>query len=387
MNMLSLPGLEIDLEKDQHEVLQLKASGSLSRVASPFIRKINDRMRSEKPALVEKDRVIMSTWLPPIPSGPFNRLIKGEVSIALGHYVPETLSLEITRQCKCKCEHCVVSDGTSELSLEQIKSIIDQALEMGACIITFTEGDPLLRKEIFELVEYVDKQKAIVNIFTPGTEMNAEVASRLKKAGLHNLLISIYSAEPDKHDRVRRLEGAHAMAINAIKTALAAGLMVTMTTHISPDRMDELPKLYELAKELEVHEFSVWETIPGREPKQTLSSADRQKILKMYHKINSTQEGPRMFSNTYFEGKMMGCLAGRRWIHACVDGSVKPCPYFTFSFGNVLEKPLKDIWEDVRKLKIFKQKMKTCMMMDSKFRKTVERIPREAALPYPYSKI
>ncbi len=386
MKVLKLKGLEIDLEQGD-KALRLKARGALSPAALPFIRMINGRMKNEKPARVRDDSVIMSTWLPPIPSGAFRRLINDELSIAMGKYVPETLSIEITRQCKCKCEHCVVSGGTSELSTERIKGVIDQALEMGACIITFTEGDPLLRKEIFELVEYVDKQKAIVNIFTPGTEMNMVAAKKLKEAGLHNLLISIYSADPEKHDRVRRLPGAHSLAIKAIKTALNAGLMVTMTTHISPDRMQELPMLYELAEELEVHEFSVWESIPGREPKPTLSSADRQIILKMYREINSTPTGPRMFSNTYFEGKMLGCLAGRRWIHVCVDGSIKPCPYFTFSYGNILEKSLKENWEEIRRLKTFKHKTSKCMMMDPDFRKKVEKIPEEASLPYPYSKL
>jgi MoaA/NifB/PqqE/SkfB family radical SAM enzyme len=385
MNLLKLPGLEIDLE--QNELLELKARGSLSKIALPFINKINDRLKREKPAVVEKDKVIMSTWLPPIPSSPFNRILMAELSIVLGKYVPETLSLEITRQCRCKCEHCVVSEGEGELSLEQIKNIIDQALEMGVSIVTFTEGDPLLRKEIFELVKYVDKQKAIVNLFTPGTELDIAKAQKLKEAGLHNLLISIYSVDPEKHDRVRRLEGAHSMAIAAIKTALKVGLLVTMATHISPDRLQELPKLYELARELGVHEFSVWEAIPGRELKQTLSNAQRAEILEMYHRVNSSRAGPRMFSNTYFEGEMLGCLAGRRWMHVCISGDVKPCPYFIFSFGNVLEKPLSEIWSDMRKLEIFKQKTKNCMMLDPEFRRYIEKIPNGALLPYPFTKI
>lgn len=385
MNLLKLPGLEIDLEYE--EALVLKARGSLSKIALPFISKINDRLKNEKPALVEKDRVIMSTWLPPIPSQPFNRLLMDELSIALGKYVPETLSLEITRQCKCQCEHCVVSGGEGELSIEQIKNVIDQALELGVCIVTFTEGDPLLRREIFELVRYVDKQKAIVNLFTPGTELDMAKANKLKEAGLHNLLISIYSVDPEKHDRVRRLEGSHSMAIAAIKTALKAGLLVTMSTHISSDRMQELPKLYALAAELGVHEFSVWEAIPGRELKQTLNDVQRREILEMYHRINSTPLGPRMFSNTYFEGEMLGCLAGRRWMHLCINGDVKPCPYFSFSFGNILEKPLSEIWSDIRKLEIFKQKTKNCMMQDPDFRRYIEKIPREAVLPYPFAKI
>jgi uncharacterized radical SAM superfamily Fe-S cluster-containing enzyme len=53
---------------------------------------------------------------------------------------------------------------------------------MGAFIITFTEGDPMLREDIFELIEYVDKERAIVNMYTPGTEMTPKAAQKAERS-------------------------------------------------------------------------------------------------------------------------------------------------------------------------------------------------------------
>jgi hypothetical protein len=53
----------------------------------------------------------------------------------------------------------------------------------------------------------------------------------------------------------------------------------------------------------------------------------------------------------------------------------------------VLEKPLSEIWSDMRKLEIFKQKTKNCMMLDPEFRRYIEKIPNGALLPYPFTKI
>jgi MoaA/NifB/PqqE/SkfB family radical SAM enzyme len=354
VNMFRMHGLSIDCEYDR--VLKLRAEGPLSHVCKPFIRRMNDRLSKEKPARVDHEQVIASTWLPPIPGEVFKRLIRAEVGIALGKYVPETVSFEITRKCGCDCEHCAMSDGEYELTLDEIKNTIDQALDMGTFVITFTEGDPLLHSDLFELIEYIDCDRAIINIFTPGLEMTPAIASRLKECGLHNLLISIYSTDPSKHDAVRRVDGAFESAIHAIGCGLSAGLLVTMSTHVSHDRMHELPGLYDLACDLGVHEFSVWESMDG-----SLTDDDRSQILEMYHSINRSPGGPRMFANTYFEGEMLGCLAGQRWLHICVDGSIRPCPYLPQTAGNVRDTSLVDIWKSIRDDKRFSGKKNWCI--------------------------
>lgn len=386
INILTLPGLSVDIRTAGG--MRLVASGPLSTACWPALNCINERLREEKPARIDENSVIASTWLPPIPGRVFNRLIRAEVSCALGKYVPETVSIEITRECKCNCEHCTVSEGEGEMTTDQIKCIIDQGLDMGAFIITFTEGDPMLRDDIFELVEYVDKNRAVVNLFTPGTEMTPEKAVQLKDAGLHNLLISIYSTDPAKHDETRRLEGAYGKAVAAIEMGLDAGLLVTMTTHISPGRIHELPGLYDLAGRLGVHEFSIWESVARRPGDAVISEDERMVILDMHRTHNLPGTGPRVFANSFFEGEMLGCLAGRRWAHVCVDGSVKACPYIPFEFGNVLDgKGLESAWKTIRSLKDFKGRRNLCMMQDPLFLINLEKMPEGAGSKYTYKDI
>ncbi|AEH61658.1 Radical SAM domain protein [Methanosalsum zhilinae DSM 4017] len=386
IEVLSVPGVTIKLVNARNRIF-LNAEGYLKHLCTPFIEKINSRLENERPAKATDDEIIASAWLPPIPGKVFKRLLLAEFQIALGKYVPETVSFEITRECRCNCEHCVVSGGEGELDIDTIKNAIDQALDMGAFIITFTEGDPLLREEIFELIEYVDKDRAIVNIFTPGTEITPESARRLKEAGLHNLLISIYSTNPEKHDSVRKLEGAFDKAVSAIKHGLDADLLVTMTTHVSPTRISELPEMYEFASELGVHEFSLWESVPKKKGDPILSDIHRATILDMYKQINSAEDGPRIFSSTYFEGEMLGCLAGQRWLHVCVDGSVKPCPYIPFEFGNISENSLKEIWSRIRTYNEFRGHRSSCLMHTPEFLELVNSIPDNSSIPFSFDEI
>jgi MoaA/NifB/PqqE/SkfB family radical SAM enzyme len=342
--LLKTAALSVDFDRERRD---LRAHGALALMVQPLLDKVNQRLRDEKPALVRVKDIVATTWLPPIPSGPFSRLLLNEAKIAIGRPVPQTVSIEATRQCGAGCEHCLIKEGEGELGQEDLISVIDQALELGACIITFTEGDPLLREEIFDLIKHVDPNKAVVNLFTPGLEMTVEKAVKLKEAGLYNLIVGVYSSEAEEHDRVRGVAGAHTRAVEAIRIALETGLMVTMSCHIRSGQVDRITDLYEFARELGVQELSVWEGIP-RVPEESLAQIEREKIVEIYRRINSTPGGPRLFSNTHFEGQMLGCLAGRRWLHVGVDGNVRACPYLEKSYGNVLNNSLKEIWSSMR---------------------------------------
>jgi MoaA/NifB/PqqE/SkfB family radical SAM enzyme len=344
IELLRTAALTVDFDRDNQ---QLKATGALSLMIQPILKKINQRLLEEKPAMIRMKDVVVTTWLPPIPSGPFKRLLLNEAKMAINRPVPQTVSIEVTRKCGAACDHCLMKEGDGELAATQIKDIINQALDLGTCIITFTEGDPLLREDIFDLIKYVDHEKAVVNLFTPGLEMTPERAAKLQEAGLYNLIIGIYSPDPELHDEIRGLQGAHAKAVEAIKIALDAGLMVTMACHVKSGDIEHIPGLYQFASDLGVQELSIWEGIPRR-PGEQLTQIEREKIIELYRSINSTPNGPRLFANTYFEGQMLGCMAGRRWLHIGVDGAVRACPYLKKAHGNVLDRSIKEIWNKMR---------------------------------------
>lgn len=355
--LLKTAALTVDFNEARRA---LEARGALALMVQPILKSINQRLIEEKPALIREKDMVATTWLPPIPSGPFRRLLLNEAKTAMGRPVPQTVSIEVTRSCGCNCDHCLIKkDGTGELFKEDIFRVIDQALLMGACIITFTEGDPLLRDDILDLIRHVDPQKAVVNLFTPGLELTMLKAEQLRDAGLYNLLIGVYSADPEYHDQLRGLPGAHAKAVEAIQVALKAGLMVTMTTHIKSGQVDRIPELYQFATDLGVQELSVWEGMP-QSPEEKLTQIEREKIVTIYKRINSTPGGPRFFASTYFEGQMLGCMAGRRWLHVGVDGNVRACPYLMGNYGNVLESSLQDIWNEVRRSGEFNGFVCTC---------------------------
>ena len=162
------------------------------------------------------------------------------------------------------------------------------------------------------------------------------------------MIIGVYSVNPEEHDQVRGVVGAHARALEAIRIALETGLLVTMSCHILSGQVDRIEELYKLASELGVQELSIWEGIP-KTPEERLTQIEREKIVNLYRKINATPGGPRIFASTYFEGELLGCMAGRRWLHVGVDGEIRACPYLKESYANIHETSLKNAWKAVRR--------------------------------------
>ncbi|OYV14745.1 MAG: radical SAM domain-containing protein [Methanosaeta sp. NSM2] len=334
--LIKTAALCVDFDRD---LRALQATGALARMIQPAINMINQRLVEEKPALVRLKDIVASTWLPPIPSGPFKRLLVNEARYAIGRPVPQTLSIEVTRRCGANCDHCLIKEGEGELSREEIFCVID------------------------ELIKHVDPEKAVVNLFTPGLDMTVEKAVKLREAGLYNLIIGVYSTNPEEHDLVRGVAGAHARALEAIKIALQTGLIVTMSCHIKAGQVDRIVDLYQLAAELGVQELSVWEGMP-KTPEEKLTLIEREKIVDLYRKINSTAGGPRLFANTYFEGQLLGCMAGRRWMHVGVDGGIRACPYLQESYANIRDVSLKDAWKALRKSGQFEGFVESCPAQD-----------------------
>ena len=130
--LIKTAALSVDFDR---EARALQAHGALARMIQPVLKMINQRLAEEKPAQVRLMDIVASTWLPPIPSGPFKRLLLNEARSVIGRMVPQTLSIEVTRRCGAKCDHCLIKEGEGELGHEEILRIIDEAIDMGTCIV------------------------------------------------------------------------------------------------------------------------------------------------------------------------------------------------------------------------------------------------------------
>lgn len=372
MQVAEKPLLKIEAETEGGKI-SFRASGPLSLAAGPVMKKINEIFAGEKPISSGPDQIIFSTWIPPAPSPAFDRMISAQVAALTRRRIPDQTSIAIIRACPNDCLHCSAPSRRGDiLSSEDIKRVIGEALDLGSYLISFDGGEPMLRRDLPELIGQVD-ERAISTSFSSGYGLSKERACSMKKAGLYAVRVSIDSPYPKEHDRFRGREGAFNDALSGIKNALFGGLLVDLFMVTSPMNIDDLEDAYSLAAELGAHELSLYEIVAvGRWSSHlddVLSKGDIDRLSRFHEEKNQLPEGPRVTALPRLLGpEMFGCFAGRRWLHVDASGDVLPCAYMPISFGNVRERGLKEIWRDMGRDRWFKGKTDGCMMKDPEFR-------------------
>jgi MoaA/NifB/PqqE/SkfB family radical SAM enzyme len=372
MQVAKKPLLRIEAEEGQKGIV-FRPEGALAPVAKPIIQRINQVFADEKPIRSEPDRLIFSTWIPPAPSEAFDRMISSQVAAITRRRIPDQFSIAISRRCPNNCIHCSAPRREGDvLSKPLIKRAIDESLEMGSYMITFDGGEPMLRKDLPELIYHVD-DRAISTAFTSGYGLTEDLAVKLKQAGLYAVRISIDSPHKEEHDRVRGRSGAFLDALQGARNALSAGLLVDLFMVTSPSNIDHIEDAYSLASELGVHELSLYEIVAvGRWADHTdevLSAEDVDRLVRFHKEKNGLQDGPRVSAFPYIlSPEMFGCFAGRRWFHIDASGEALPCAYIPISFGNINDMSLREIWKKMGRNKWLKGKCDGCLMKDQAFR-------------------
>ena len=152
--------------------------------------------------------------------------------------------------CNLKCLHCYAAgqphSAEKELSTEEWKKIIDRLKEIGIPQITFTGGEPTMRDDLLELIEY--GQWFITRLNTNGVKLTKEYCEALMNASLDSIQITFYSSDRDIHNKLVGAESFDKTA-EGIKNALAANLSVSVNTPLctlNEDYVSTLKYLHEL---------------------------------------------------------------------------------------------------------------------------------------------
>ena len=183
--------------------------------------------------------------------------------------LPNIMSFAINDICNVNCKHCSFFEGVKDakkkvLTLEECQQVISQAQELGVSVINFVGGEPLMREDLSEIIQAVDKDLSSTAIFTNGYFLEDKI-EKLKQAGLDGVYVSIDSADPQKHDLFRGKRGLFAKAIAGIGKAKTLGLTVGFSCTLTPEtlHMGEMEKLLELAKKVGVHEVLFFDAMPS----------------------------------------------------------------------------------------------------------------------------
>jgi MoaA/NifB/PqqE/SkfB family radical SAM enzyme len=167
---------------------------------------------------------------------------------------PRLIFWELTKGCNLRCIHCRASatelSSPDDLSTSAAKSIIDQIAEVSSPILVLSGGEPLFRKDIFELARYGTDKGLRVALATNGTLVTKEVAQKIFDSGVKRVAISLDGTDAATHDKFRSIPGAFDAALAGFRNLKALGMSVQINTTVARHNAHQLPQMLELAKSI-----------------------------------------------------------------------------------------------------------------------------------------
>ncbi len=292
----------------------------------------------------------------------------GGVAIGCTGY-PYHVVWEVTTRCNLDCIHCYagsVDSTQAELSTVEGKQLLDQIADVDKFrMIVITGGEPLLRKDIFELIEYASKLGFRIIFSTNGTLLTPGMAKDLARLGVVNFSISLDDFTAECHESIRRKPGSFQGAIDGLKAAAKTGVCLQVNFTAMKQNLAELPGVIDLAESLKADIVMVFQAVPPQGERESLE-LDEDEQLHLIQTIAEKQGKSRAllmpvccpeywpylaehrrFSLTrgIRNKAFSGCGAGRGFAYVRCDGEVWPCNFIPVSAGNVREKSFSDIWE------------------------------------------
>jgi radical SAM protein with 4Fe4S-binding SPASM domain len=301
-----------------------------------------------------------------------------------GRRPPTRAILELTYRCDLRCAHCLVDaggGGGDELDAAEMLEAVDQLAELGARVVTVTGGEPLLRRDWFDVATRIRERGMVFRLSTNGHLLDAAVLARLEEIGTQRVVVSVDGTR-EVHDRVRSGLGRRGKdssfdlvmaCLDRLRESTVVSSVITAVTRLN---LGQLPAIQALLKERGVQRWTVQLAHasgrlrgPGRDgaPSSLLLVPEQLEELAAFLEGAAADPAlpPIVFNSIGYLSReepiirpsgrdrsfpfWTGCQCGIRTVGIEPDGGVKGCANQVgdpFVVGNLRKGPLREIWDD-----------------------------------------
>lgn len=224
---------------------------------------------------------------------------------------PFTIAWEVTRACALVCRHCRAEAQPQrdprELTTEEGFALLDDIKDFGNPILIFTGGDPLMRRDLFDLIAYASQEKGLRTSLTPTATalVTRKRLQQAKEAGIRRVAISLDGPTAEVHDAFRGFSGSFARTLRILAHLNEVGLSLQINTTVCRYNLAVLEQMPEIVARFGAVQWSVFFLVPtGRGKLEDLiSPEEHERVLNWLYDLS--QEAP-------FDIKATACPHYRR---------------------------------------------------------------------------
>lgn len=277
-----------------------------------------------------------------------------------------SIMIELLTYCNEECIHCYIPEHNNMgLETDVVKRIISEFRELGGLNLSLTGGEIFLRTDIFKIIEYARSLNLRVFLLTNASLITEEIARKLRKLNIAELSVSIYSLNPEIHDKITNRQGSLERTLQGLSYAKAQGIRIIIKTPLMECNKYSYRDLEKYCAD-NGYKYMASEIIfsksngDSRVKELSINTVDMKIIAKEI--ANLEPVGKR---NYYEEA----CGSLKYMLAIDSMGNVFPCNSFLYKVGNIKKDSLSKIWEN-KKLKeiqnIKKKDLKKCINCELK---------------------
>jgi radical SAM protein with 4Fe4S-binding SPASM domain len=275
---------------------------------------------------------------------------------------PIIAQIEPTSHCNLKCEMCIrekidVPIGT--MTFKDFEKILEE-LDSLSKIHLSGQGEPLLNKELFDMIKYANNRGITIFFTTNGTMLTKEIINKICKVDIGEIGISIDSTIRKKYERIRKGANFNKVKINIKNLVLELKknkkkTIVSTSAVILKDNLNEMPEFINLANSLGIKKVGFQTVQEKKDYLDKYNPRTKTQVVsnfngKLKEKIKEAKKIAKKYNITiiFDEEESVGCIWPWRSIYITWNGNITPCckilDYKKPYFGNILKKDFWEIW-------------------------------------------
>jgi heme b synthase len=286
---------------------------------------------------------------------------------------PNVIAWESTRACDFACVHCRAKaqklPDPNQLTTQEALALMDQIADLCKPVLIISGGDPLQRKDIFEIASHASSRGIRVAMSPSGSDITPDVIKKMKSSGVKMISLSLDGSKPEIHDSFRQVPGAFELAMKNMFYARQGDLPFRVNTTVTKHNLSNLSDILGLAVEVGAKEWDIFMLVPtGRgkvemeitpnqyeETLQFIYNASRtsQIPIKMtcapqYMRVIAQGQKSEPAQTTVHGGRHAGgrgCMSGNGFCFISHVGEVFGCGFLPIPAGNIRQQSFKQIYQ------------------------------------------
>ena len=266
----------------------------------------------------------------------------------------KTIVLDVTGKCNMRCAHCYAEPFFESHPIEPdiLGSALDEAYDMGVTHYVLMGGEPILDPRRLEFIlQRCRVDESYITVTTNGWGMTEPKILWLKELGVDKLSPSLDSGIEVEHD-ANRCPESFQRVMQMVDDALAAGLIVAIAVTVTHESLysEGFKRAFAYAVNKGIRlDLQIAEPVGNWEGNQEvlITPKDAAFIKQLQMNGPRTANGEPTIKRDIFSGKGDHCPAGTDFMHISVAGDVFPCNFLQYSLGNIRDRSLRQMREDL----------------------------------------